>query len=287
MAGNYPDVPGRRMAYDLDGTQGYHVNIAQSVSQMSSAQLLAMNNESTDVASFGSGGVYGTSYTGLIFPELRDIFGIFRSNGVDPSIAQDVQKSSDTTNLLDGTWTSIGNHSFVTTQTPSNIRTGIASVSALGVRAIRLQWYFNNSPGGSMSIHGWHLYGDIAAGQSPNRLRMWHSTSDLELTGAALDWGDVSRGSSATRSFRVKNNSSTLTAGDVTVIVAAPTDTTPSVAGQHTFSLDGVNFSASLNLGSLAPGALSQVIYVKRVTPSNATLSLWTARIIADATTWT
>jgi hypothetical protein len=77
-----------------------------------------------------------------------------------------------------------------------------------------------------------------------------------------------------------------LQANTVTVSVDAPTDAAPSVAAQHTLSDDGVNFSSSLNLGNLAADAISGVLTLRRTTPSNAAIGPWTARLLAQAASW-
>ena len=78
-----------------------------------------------------------------------------------------------------------------------------------------------------------------------------------------IHWGLVAAGSSADRTFRVKNASTLYTAYDV-VVIAESVD--------HYLSLDGRLFTASISLGDLRPSGISAVITVRRVTPSSATL---------------
>ena len=40
------------------------------------------------------------------------------------------------------------------------------------------------------------------------------------------------------------------------------------------------------DLGDLAPGGISPVLTVRRNTPTNAALSVWEPRIIAQASSW-
>jgi hypothetical protein len=137
-----------------------------------------------------------------------------------------------------------------------------------------------------LGIYFLHLYGEIAPGQNPHRLDLWHPTLDERLTPAYFDWGDVPRSSSADRLFRVKNLSPSQTANDVRVAMETASDTTPSVAAQHTLSYGGGSFLAQVNIGDVAPGAISGPVTLRRITASDATLGLWTFRVFAESTDW-
>ncbi len=115
---------------------------------------------------------------------------------------------------------------------------------------------------------------------------MWNPSTDERVGPAHFDWGDAPRSSSADKTFRIKNLSGTLTANDVSVSLNALTDTTPSVPGQHLISYDGGPFQAQVDIGDLGPGAISDVLTLRRVTPDNAVLSLWSFRIFAAADSW-
>ncbi len=287
MAGNYPDVPSNRIAFDRDGTQAYMLLLDGTIYQLTNAQLVVLNNESND--SLGGFPVTpATSGSKLVFffPELRDINAYFwNAEDVFFGVANVVfEVSTNTTNGLDGTWTAIGGPSNHFTETVPYYRTDIHTAGALGIKACRFRGVSGNYQWG---IRGVHLFGNVSPGQNPNRLAIWHPTSDLHVTGAYFDWGNAPRGSSADRTFRVKNVSSTLTAVSPQVILEALTDTTPSVPGQTLLSTDGTTFGAGITLSSLAPGGLSPVCTVRRVTPSNAVLSVWAWRMVAQATSWT
>jgi hypothetical protein len=51
-------------------------------------------------------------------------------------------------------------------------------------------------------------------------------------------------------------------------------------------SADGVNFTPSLDLPDLAPGEITDVLYVRRNVPVNAQVSVWSPRMIIDVSTW-
>lgn len=267
MAGNYPDPIGRRMAWDKDGTALVTINNVNAITQRTTVEKQNINNETS-----GTGLNPNQLVTAVIFPELRDIVGLM----VYALNHSAWETSVNTTNGLDGTWVSRTTPVEATNSAPG-YRNGQVSAGWTSIKAIRFYSFGINY---NLKLH---LYGDMTAGQTPDRLRVWHPTLDQIIPPAHLDWGNVPRGSSADRQFRVKNNSSTLTANTVTVSIEALSDTTPSVPGQYSFSFDGITFTSTVQIASLGPGAISAPITVRRVTPSNATLSLWTTRIIAEA----
>lgn len=288
MAGFYPDVTAPRMAYDRDGTVGINIatGYASVVSQLSSGTLLALNDETSTNAVNGNG-------ICLIFPELRDLRGILiryheTGTGSSPSISA-TQWSANTTNGIDGTWASLGTLGSYGTGDPVQYRQNIQSLSANGVRGLR---WAQGGGGATITYRTVHIYGALSAGENPDRLRMWHPTLDEPLDdnnssdGAYLDWGDVVRGTTQDRAFRIKNNSATLTANSIDLSINVPSDTSPTVASQHTLS-DGGLFAATINIGNLAPGSISSVVTLRRTIASNATLSLWTGRITVNPGSWT
>jgi hypothetical protein len=285
LAGNYLDAPGHRMQYDLDGSVLSRIASDASITVYAPATLTALNNE--DLATTPISEDYYLTLTkyALIFPELRDIIGVFAATSQE--VFTTFETSTDTTNGFDGTWTARtpANGGSATGRTKVHVRNNIAATSLSGVKAVR--WGWDPYDANQAKVHVLHLYGTLASGESPDRLRIWHPTLDQEVGPAHFDWGNVPRGSSADKTFRLKNNSSTLTAGTISVSIEAPTNTTPSVSGQHTFSTDGTTFGATASLATLAPGALSPVITLRRVTPTNAALALWWARVIATAAFWT
>lgn len=281
MAGNYPDAPSWRMAWDRDGSQGFIISSTNAITQLTSAQMITLNNESDDTILAASTNVSGSCV--VIFPELRDLDGFFMNVSGGPQ-SPVVQVSADTTNGVDGTWTQISSTGFPTGTTKPTMRTGIVSTTSLNVKAVKFR--VTNGPSNQWFIHSLHLYGEPVPGANPNRLELWHPTLDQKLTPAHLDWGDVPRGSSADRQVRVKNLSPSQTAGAVRVAMEALTDATPSVPAQHTLSHNGSAFLAQVNVGDLAPGAISTPVTVRRVTPTNATLGLWTFRLFAESGAW-
>lgn len=281
MAGNYPDVPGRRMALDRDGSIALLLNMAASTTIQTLSSTLLNDESSSPFFDFQSADETAVC---VIFPELRDLVGhhIQFRNGTGWA-TNGIETSANTTNGFDGTWTSRGAWSFRDFNREA-LRTAIDGASWLGVKAIRYRFLPTGSFG---TLHTVHLYGSPATGQAPNRLRLWHPTLDQEVDGAYFDWDDVSRGTVLDRDFRVKNPSASLTANSVSISMEALTDANPTNVSQHAYSLDGTNFSASVNVGNLGPGVISPIIRLRRTTSASAALSLWWTRIVASASSYT
>lgn len=283
MAGNYPDVPGLRMAYDRDGSVGFYINPSNVITQLSTTNLQNLNDES-DSTTYSAGEPFSgsTHRFGIIFPELRDLVGYYISAGANNVFA--MESSADTTNGFDGAWTTAVNPFIEVSTTHPGDRSSIQTLSLTSKKAIRVTW---TSPQNTATWKAWHLYGTISTGQSPDRLRIWHPTNDAEVTGAFFDFSEVARGTNQTKQFRVKNNSSTLTANSIALTLEARTDANPTLIGQFQLSTDNSTFASSINIGNLAPGAISSVLYIKDTAASNAALSLWDVRVNTVATSWT
>lgn len=268
------------MAYDIDGSAGF-VNVG-SLRSLTAGEMTTLNSE-TGVAVSRTGDNL-TSYIGVVFPQLRDIVGVnhglsFAGNTTGQSKA--FQTSVDTTNGSDGVWV---------TQTASmvlstNYRTGITTYSLTNIKGVRWNVVTGQSFAG-VNFGQFHVYGTIASGLTPDRLRLWHPTLDQELAGAYFDYGDQVRGAGPLdKTFRVKNNSSTLQANNVVLAVSALTDTTPTVVGQMTLSQGGA-FASTQTITSIAAGAISAVCTLRYSVSASASLSVWRQRVTATPSSW-
>jgi hypothetical protein len=285
MAGFYTDAPAARMAWDVDGSQFVeHIVATGALNLATQGQMTALNDETQAAAGWTSSGAWNV----VIFPQLRDLRGLIWSQGSSISFpgyqtsACAVSTSVDTTNGLDGTWVSRTAVAGPTSTKPG-YRTQITTYSVDGIKAVRIQPFYGNNTGIYL-----HIYGNISAGQTPDRLRLWHPTLDqpLSTTPAFFDWGDAQRGSTASRDFRVKNNSATLTAGTITCSMEFPTDASPTLVGQLQFSTAALpTYTNTKVIADLTPGVISPLITLRRTTPSNAALSLWSGRLAAVAAT--
>lgn len=280
MVGFYADSPSWRIAYDEDGTRGVIVNPSLVITDLVSADLVKLNDESnTTGVPLGDTTSY---YLALLFPCLMDIDACF---AVMDTISRPsaIQTSVNTTNGVDGTWVTQSVGSAPGNILKPNMRNDIVSGTWGGIRGVR---FYCVASGTTRSITSIHLYGEPTAGQTLDRLVLWHPTLNQRVSAAYFDYGDTPRGSSADKTFRVKNLSPTLTATAPRISLEALTDGSPSVPGFHTLS-KGSGFASQQNLANIAPGGISaETCTLRRTTPTNAQLGLWDLRIQAEATTW-
>lgn len=133
-----------------------------------------------------------------------------------------------------------------------------------------------------------HLYGEPDTEALADRLDFWQTAQDLRTPAGWMDWGDTPQGSTATKSFRIKNLSTSKTASAITLSALAGLSTTfPTPESMLLFSLDGgASWSSSVVIPALTSGAVSTEIKVRRTTPSTATLSNWSPRITAEVGSW-
>lgn len=289
MAGNYMDAPAHRVAYDRDGSVFVTVTSAGSVTTLPQSYPRYYNGELDAVLSFPS----SAARFAVLFSVPQDVAGVFIAASGSLSSAN-IETSRDTTTGLDGTWDAHSLHAVVPSrQTKPNYRMSsylnrfVAGEISRSVRAVRV----SSNPLVNLNTNvlaTLHIYANVSSTATTDRLALWHPTLDQPLAPTWFDWGDVPRSSSADRTFRIKNLSSTLTAHSTDVAMEALTPANPSLVGMHLFSsASGGGFVPSLNIPSLAPGALSPVFTVRRTVPANAEISTWSARITADVTSWT
>lgn len=281
--GNYADPPSWRMGYDTDGTQGYR-NTSGVISPISSADMVALNNEATSDGVKTAFGQFDYGEIILMFPEKRDLdafFGRGRTGGISGSSVT-VSTSVDSTNGVDGAWSTagtfpIGDFAEGSAKVSPDFRAA-TSTTKLGIQAVKFS--------GASAIMAIHLYGEITAGQELDRLLVWHPTLDERVSPAWFDWGDVPRNSSDTRQFRIKNMSTAKTATNVRVAMEVLTNQNPSVPGQHAISLNGGSYTAQQTISTLAPRAISNVLTLRRTTPANAQLGVGAFRVFSEASSW-
>jgi len=287
MAGLYPDVPDHRMALDQDGSAAFNLNgTLSTTTQLTAGQITAFNDETAGNVQYSASD--GFQYICVIFPELRDITNVYvavnTGNQAGGATSCSVEKSTDTTNGINGTWAQIKASYGPPVNIDTTWRTAIQPVSSsLATRAIRIKVSVSFA---HLFLDTFHIYGTISSGQNPDRLALWDPASDVQVGAAYFDWGNALRGTTADRTFRIKNLSATLSANTITCSVDALSDTIPTVVGQHTLSADAVTFAATASAGTLAPGTISGVMTLRRTTSSTAVLSLWAIRVHAAAASW-
>lgn len=281
MGGLYPDAPGKLFMIDRDGSAGFGINTTQTTPFDSTAMTNLMKTAGGNNVAMGGGA--NSYYIGYIFPELRDIAGFCLISGWHAwGNWVRVETSSNTTSGVDGTWTDRGAMGEA-----AHFRS-ITALVVTGVKGIRFRYDHVSTAGGTRYLGNLHIYGSIPATSTPDRLRLWHPTLDQVLTGAYFDLGDVPRGNVVNKTFRVKNNSATLTANNVLITIDAPTDTTPTVVSQLAWAVPAAPsvFDNTPNIGNIAPEAISGILTLRLTAAANASLSTWRQRIRAAATTW-
>jgi hypothetical protein len=291
MAGSYPDIPARRFAYDVDGTRGFLLASSGTSTEFTAAQLTTLNDESAGSITIG-GDNSGYNQIFLFFPELRDIAGYFVNQaGQWGTPWVEFWCSPDTTTGFDGTWTKLeqfSNPQVGITPVYRNFIRALSGAATLGVRGIRLGSQSNRL--NDFVPSAFHVYGTISAGQSLQRLDLWHPTLDQALTGTYFDWGNIQQAGTMSRQFRIKNASSTQTANgvvfDTAPTNAEPSPTLPTSTSQLGASFSGGAYASSVTVGNLAPGAISGIVTLRRVTLTNAQIGLTAMRVRAYAASW-
>lgn len=289
MVGFYPDAPGNRIAYHKNGTAVVLINSIGGTSTVSVGEIAQANNEdNSNYADFWPAG--DDAKCAIIFPEPYDLTHYFiwatNINAVGP-----IEISEDTTNGVDGTWTQIAatwvNGSSLT---PAYRTAQVALTGALDVKGIRFLAdanFFNPA-----AARGFHLYGEPSPSASPNRLELWHPTLDQSLfyTPSFLDWGDIARDTTPapSKQFRIKNQSGTFVANGIVVTSEVSLDgggATP-FSDAHSFSLDGITFTPTVTITSLAVGAISGLITVEYAPTLTDPLSVNSGYIKTTTTSW-
>lgn len=277
MAGTYADVPGYRFAYDQDGT-----SVIRYVSDVGTTQSIGTLQKLNSDAIASSITAVGLHHLVFLFPEKRDLSGIFINSTGDNFLNGTLDWSSDTTNGIDGTWNNILNTISNSQRSASKtiFRSAITPLAVSSAVSLR----FSNVSVGYTSYSNVQIYGSIATIDSPDRLRI------VDLSGddiaAQLDFGDIRQRNNVTKQFKVVNNSSAMTANNITISFDAPTNANPSLIGQYQLSTDNTAFANAINIGTLAPGASSAALYLRDTISATAQLSVWSLRLIASANTW-
>lgn len=111
------------------------------------------------------------------------------------------------------------------------------------------------------------LFGEYS--QDPGDVLEFLDSSGSVFSQKYLDLGDVKEGSTLSKSFKVKNLSSTLTANSVTASLVVDLDSDPTLTDRYKFDSGGV-LTSSISIGSLSPGATSSSFAVKQTTPSGS-----------------
>lgn len=284
--GTFPALPAGYM-YDLsrDGTIIRWVNRSSLtlISTWNATQIASLCSMSSAVTS--SQTIRGSQIALVImFPTTRSITGIVQhivnSNTNNGITTIPIYGSTDTTDGIDGSWGSplvtLGAaHSASTLRTPVEI---VGDYKAL----MFLNSYVHGTYDTVVTAYTLQAFGTTI----PDGLALWDPTNDLPLGTSGLDHEDIYVGSPASiKTFRVKNLSSTMTASSINVSINNSSDY-GSLYPETTFDIGG-GYQSTVNIASLAPGAISPVISMKRAIPTAlAAGTIEMAKLQAVATSW-
>lgn len=281
MAGLYADVPGHRFPYDVDGTVCLTSANGGTYNSWDPALL---NDEATaDSIAVFAYREQGTKVYSFCFPEPRDLSGYYVLIGSNANIYQ-YTTSTDTTDGSNGTWSAATNFTVQTSLYPQS-RSAIGTMSVTNVKGVRFSFTCNQDYV-AMTLQALHLYGAISPSQNIERLEFWHPTLDQLADKATFDFGDIAQGQILTKQFRLKNLSTTKTAGSVAISANNSAGGETLLAAGLTFSSDNASFATSLNIGSIAPGAITPVLYARRTVGASDPASIRFARIVASPGTF-
>lgn len=283
MAGSYPNVPSRHMAWDGDGSvamywassgQDWHAAPPTEMSQGQREQFA--REDETAVLSAGGGG--NNANFALIFPELREVDGYFYQN---KNGTWTIYESQNTTNGAGGTWSAQAGVAPDGNVVRPTYRASITSAAISTVRGLR----FNSTGGGGgYQMTALHIYGEISPGSTPDRLQYIDELTGLEFA-LAKDFGDIARGSSEDFEIRIKNNSATLQANTIQYTAEA---LYLASGGWYTFTEPGLSvFAATQSIASLAAATTTGIIQVRRITPAAEATNLHRGRSYLNVSSWT
>jgi hypothetical protein len=281
----YPESafpPGHRLAYHEDGSGFYRYSSDGVPSHP--VVFDAVNNESTGGIQFFGTNNSSNNIMGVVLPVPVDVVGLYADpGGVLGAYTFRVEVSTDTTDLLDGTWaTAVPNYSVPFSYSPSILtkyRNSIEQVDFSEVIGVRVNSSISSS-GGAHSLWALHIY----VAEQMGFLKLWHPTLDQPLGHDWFQWGTMYAGEADTREFRVKNIRG-MTANAVSVDASALTNT--SSVSHHTFSIGGGAYARPLNIGNLGAGNISPVITCRYAPPETATVTSYALTISAAAGSWT
>lgn len=277
----YPALTAHRFAYDVDGTIMLYRSRTASFTTLSEAQKNSMNDEDTDGYTIElMQDPNNEAHLIWVFPELRVVSqwaGFFVYNVATLY----VDYSTDTTTGQDGTWTAVGTIGPQMVAVQPYVRSQINAItvnSGNAVKGIRLRYVHATTTDYNPVVYYWHWFGTK---NSHAGLAFWDPSSDAHAAPTFLDFGDLSQGNVATKTFRIKNHHSTQTANGIVVSAADQSGTM-----DLEFSIGGGAYSTDLNIGNLAAGATSGVITARRTVPSSEAIRIQAARVSAIPTSW-
>ena len=291
MAGAYPNAPSRRMAWDADGSvlltadeagftgsPGTGPGVPYTILSIANAELMNDEDVSSRFINNDNNANDGFWVT-MLFPELRELDGLYLVGALSggDNITNEAY-SLDSTNGIDGVWTDLTHAWILTAPANDDYRDMIVSYAISNVVALMLTL----SADDIQEYTYVHVYGVISPGETPDRLLFLDpDNADATFT-LPLDFGDVPRGQTQTDTFKIRNNSGSLTANTIQITAEDLFDGSNS---WYTYSDDNVVFSATLSPGNLAPGG-TLLVYLKQIIPDAQVPGVYSARTRASTASW-
>lgn len=290
--GLYPSSPGRRMAWDIDGSVAMWATYMPTAgglptptayAELNDADKRLINNESMDGKLGAGAGTRGLHFV-VIFPELREIDGSYWNQSGSHSSSDWIYRSGDTTNGRDGTWAALGSQTRDSTTTDLEAyRKSVESQALNTQRAVMLQGG-NETATTVPHLRRLHLYGEISLGHTPDRLLFIDEDTGLEFD-TTLDFEERPRGSALEWQWRLKNNS-TAAGNNLTIngIQFTAESEFLESAAWYTFSIGGDAYVATKQITSLAAEAESALITGRQIILVDEVMGVHAARIVATVT---
>lgn len=300
-----PTPPGERMAYDRDGSipfggaDGFVPDGAGgSYVKFTNSECVGGTGTITGPFLSSNGGTFDVFY-GLIFPEPRDVVGVFwqcdpfNVGAGNPSV---IEVSTDTTDGTDGTWTTVTSSTDpgdAFNPEPSNYgstvvpdyRSSIVDLTSLALTGIiGIRMFLQSSF--QKAVQTLHVYGQPSTGENLDSLRFWQDPTDVEVTGGYFDFGDTTGGGIYTIDFRVKNISSTHTANSVSISAETLSDASPTLISQFLLSQGGA-YSEVINVGTMPPGTVTGTLTIQLTVDASAQTGACELRLVALPSSWT
>ncbi len=281
MAGSYPNAPNRRMALDGDGSILVARRTDGSVVTDEATGTEQANTQREDGLASNwliAGGSAPSMYCFWIFPELREIDGVY-AGGRGSEHFTNFQTSVAASTPWGGTWvTQLATPGWLDVNSLDSYRT-VVSTAVSNIRATR----FSTATNSSDQVAAYHIYGEISPGETPDRIIIIDELTGLDFA-LPKDYGDIPRGSSEDFELRLKNNSAGLTANTVQYTAE---DLTGGSGGWYTFTLPaGSTYAATQQIASIAAATTTGIITARRITPGAEGLDLHAARLYANTASW-
>jgi hypothetical protein len=293
--------PDHRVAYDIDGTRVFYRANSGAITTMTGTQKEQMNrNSGLDVFTRGSATEAGRMI--WLFDQPMTIAGLWATfdrggAGIGSTVnAGGWGYSTDTTNGIDGTWTFLGTEALALDSCSWAVH-GTQHTDTVE-DAVRDQPYVFGSPvddivGLRIYMHAGNtneitfrqaaIYGHVT---NPLWLTFWHPTLDQAAEVADVDWGFHDRFTVDVLEFRLKNCHPTAGLSGISLELDDISTDSPAAGTDHRLSDDGVSYSTTISIPDLGPGDISDVLYVRRNTPSNAVFGIYEVRIKPTVTSF-